>query len=135
MSALTLAVVALLVGGCGPVRIGVVDSQRILNESVRALSYQQRLNEREKAMAVDLQLLQGALPPAEFEARRTQFLKELQQMKAELENRLNQEIRDTVGQIVKEQGLRSAVIVKNPVVFASPGRTLDITDEVIARLR
>lgn len=130
-----VAALALALGGCSPVRVAVVDSERILKESVRALSYQQRLSEREKAMALDLQLLTGRLPAADFQARRNQYLKELQQMKAELEERLNKEVRETAGQIVREKGLRATVIVKNPVLFSLPGRTVDITDEVIARLR
>ena len=129
------AALALVLGGCSPGRVAVVDSERILKESVRALSYQQQLGEREKAMALDLQFLAGSLPAADFQARRNQYLKELQQMKAELEERLNKEVRETAGQIVKEKGLRATVIVKNPVLFSLPGRTVDITDEVIARLR
>ena len=126
---------ALALGGCSPARVAIVDSERILKESVRALSYQQQLSKREKAMALDLQLLAGRLPAADFQARRNQYLKELQQMKAELEERLNKEVRETAGQIVREKGLRATVIVKHPVLFARPGHTVDITDEVIARLR
>ncbi len=135
--AVTLVATALVLalGGCSPARVAVVDSGRILKESVRALSYQQQLGEREKAMALDLQLLAGRLPAADFQARRNQYLKELQQMKTELEERLNKEVRETAGQIVREKGLRATVIVKNPVLFSLPGRTVDITDEVIARLR
>ena len=47
-------------GACSPVRVAFVDSERILKESVRALSYQQQLGEREKAMALDLQWLARA---------------------------------------------------------------------------
>lgn len=133
--AVLAAALALVLGGCSPGRVAVVDSARILKESVRALSYQQQLGEREKAMALDLQLLVGRLPAADFQARRNQYLKELQQMKAELEERLNKEVRETAGQIVREKGLRATVIVKNPVLFSLPGRTVDITNEVIARLR
>ena len=133
--AVTLVAAALALGGCSPARVAVVDSERILKESVRALSYQQRLSEREKEMALELQLLAGRLPAADFQARRNQYLKELQQMKVELEERLNKEVRETAGQIVKEKGLRTTVIVKHSVLFALPGRTVDITHEVIARLR
>ena len=133
--AVLAAALALVLGGCSPARVAVVDSERILRESVRALSYQQQLSEREKDMALELQLLAGRLPAADFQARRNQYLKELQQMNAELEERLNKEVRETAGQIVKEKGLRATVIVKNPVLFSLPGRTVDITDEVIARLR
>lgn len=133
--AVLAAALALVLGGCSPGRVAVVDSERILKESVRALSYQQQLGEREKAMALDLQLLAGRLSAADFQARRNQYFKELQDMKAELEERLNKEVRETAGQIVREKRLRATVIVKNPVLFALPGRTVDITDEVIARLR
>jgi Skp family chaperone for outer membrane proteins len=112
-----------------------VDSDRVLNESVRALSFQRELDAREKAMAFDLQLLSSQLPAADLEARRNQYLRELQQMKSDFEARLNKEIREMVIQIVRERGLRAAVIVKEPVLYSVPGRTVDITDEVIAKLK
>jgi len=132
--ALLLAAVAAL-AACSSAPVAVVDSDRVLNESVRALSYQKRLDEREKAMAYDLQLLSAQLPAADLEARRNQYLKELQQMRADLEVQLNKEIRETVALVVRERGLRGAVIVKDPVLFSQPRRSLDITDEVIAKLK
>lgn len=131
----TLAVALLALSACSSAQLAVVDSDRVLNESVRALSYQKRLDEREKAMALELQLLSGQLPAADMEARRNQFLKELQQMKADLEQRLHKEIGETVAAIVRERGFRGAVIVKDPVLFTQPRRTIDITDEVIAKLK
>ena len=128
-----LAVLGL--SACGGGRVAIVDSDRILNESVRALSYQKQLDEREKTMALDLQLLSGRLSAADLEARRNQYLRELSQQKLELEERLNKEIRDVVGQVVREKGLRGAVLVKDPVLYAVSGRSVDITAEVIARLR
>ena len=128
-----LAVLGL--SACGGGRVAIVDSDRILNESVRALSYQKQLDEREKTMALDLQLLSGRLSAADLEARRNQYLRELSQQKLELEERLNKEIRDVVGRVVREKGLRGAVLVKDPVLYAVSGRTVDITAEVIARLR
>ncbi len=134
--AVLLVLLAVLgLSACGGGRVAIVDSNRILNESVRALSYQKQLDEREKTMALDLQLLSGRLSAADLEARRNQYLRELSQQKSELEERLNKEIRDVVGQVVREKGLRSAVMVKDPVLYAVPGRTVDITEEVIARLR
>lgn len=132
----SLAAAALLAfTACSSARLALVDSDRVLNESVRALSYQKQLDEREKAMAVDLQLLAAQLPAADLEARRNQYLKELEQMKVDLEGRLNKEIREMVAQIVRERGLRGAVIIKDPVLFSLPRRTVDITDEVIAKLK
>ena len=134
--AVLLVLLALLgLSACGGGRVAIVDSDRILNESVRALSYQKQLDEREKTMALDLQLLSGRLSAADLEARRNQYLRELSQQKLELEERLNKEIRDVVGQVVREKGLRGAVLVKDPVLYAVSGRSVDITAEVIARLR
>lgn len=134
--AVLLVLLAVLgLSACGGGRVAIVDSDRILNESVRALSYQKQLDEREKTMALDLQLLSGRLSAADLEARRNQYLRELSQQKLELEERLNKEIRDVVGQVVGEKGLRGAVLVKDPVLYAVSGRTVDITEEVIARLR
>ncbi len=134
--AVLLVLLAVLgLSACGGGRVAIVDSDRILNESVRALSYQKQLDEREKTMALDLQLLSGRLSAADLEARRNQYLRELSQQKLELEERLNKEIRDVVGQVVREKGLRGAVLVKDPVLYAVSGRTVDITAEVIARLR
>ncbi len=134
--AVLLVLLAVLgLSACGGGGVAIVDSDRILNESVRALSYQKQLDEREKTMALDLQLLSGRLSAADLEARRNQYLRELSQQKLELEERLNKEIRDVVGQVVREKGLRGAVLVKDPVLYAVSGRTVDITAEVIARLR
>ena len=134
--AVLLVLLAVLgLSACGGGRVAIVDSDRILNESVRALSYQKQLDEREKTMALDLQLLSSRLSAADLEARRNQYLRELSQQKLELEERLNKEIRDVVGQVVREKGLRGAVLVKDPVLYAVSGRTVDITAEVIARLR
>lgn len=130
-----LAVALLALSACSSARLAVVDSDRVLNQSVRALSYQKQLDEREKGMALELRLLSGQLPAADLEARRNQFLKELQEMKTELEGRLNKEIRETVAAIVRERGFRGAVIVKDPVLFTQPRLTVDITDEVIAKLK
>src|SRR3989304_9673070 len=97
--AVLLALLAVLgVCACGGGPVAMVDSDRILNESVRALSYQKQLDEREKTMALDLQLLSGRLSAADLEARRNQYLRELSPQKLELEERLNKEIRDVGGQ-------------------------------------
>ncbi len=132
---LLLLMAVLVLAGCSGAPFAVVDSDRVLNGSVRALSYQKQLDEREKAMALDLQLLANKIPKADLAARGTQYQKELEQMKAALEAQLNKEIREVAAVIVREKGFRGVVIVKEPVVFALPGRTVDITEEVIAKLK
>lgn len=118
-----------IVSGCGT-PVAIVDTQRVLNESVRALEYQKQLDDREKQMAAELSVLAPQVSKAELSARRARFLTELGQMQRELESRLNQQLSQVAAQVAKEQGLR-LVLTKGPVAFG--GR--DITQQVIDRLK
>ncbi|MBI3998383.1 MAG: OmpH family outer membrane protein [Armatimonadetes bacterium] len=129
-----LALIAILTAGCTVGRVGLVDSQRILTESAKALRYQKEIDDRERLMATDLQLLAGQLSREDLEARRAQHFRELQVLRAQLEETLNREVRDAIQQVVREKRLRG-VIVKGPVVYSRPGTTIDITQDVIDRLK
>lgn len=124
-----LLAAALIVAGCAP-RVGVVDSRRVLTESVLALSYQRQLDDREKAMAADLQLLAGQLKPEDFEARRESHLRDLEEMKQDLEQRLNTRIRQEVAGVARRKRLR-IVLIKDVAQIGG----IDVTDDVIARLK
>ena len=117
-----------LVSGCGA-SIGVVDTQRVLNESVVGLQYQKQLDEREKQMVAELTALQGQVSPAELNARRAGMATQLQQMQVDLEGKLNVQLDDAAGQVARQDGLR-LVLVKGQ---AAVGGT-DITQQVIDRL-
>jgi Skp family chaperone for outer membrane proteins len=129
-----LVVAALLLAGCTGGRIGLVDSRRILTESARALRYQKEIDDRERAMLTDLQLLVNQLSREDLEARRQQYLRELQELRADRQEALNREIREAIQQIVRQRRLRG-VIVKGPVVYTREGATVDITQEIIDRLK
>lgn len=120
----------LLLSGCARPPVGVVESGRVLNESVLALSYQRQLDEREKAMAADLRLLSGQLSPQDLEARRQTHLRELEEVKQTLETRLNERIQAVVAEVAKQRRLQ-VVLVKEATRVGGT----DITDEVIARLK
>lgn len=124
-----LLAAALIVAGCAP-RVGVVDSRRVLTESVLALSYQRQLDDREKAMAADLQLLAGQLKPEDFEARRESHLRDLEEMKQDLEQRLNTRIRQEVAGVARRKRLR-IVLIKDVAQIGG----IDVTDDIIARLK
>jgi outer membrane protein len=127
-TALVLAAVA-LAAGCGQ-PVGTVDTQRVLNESLRALEYQKQLDDREKQMAAELAVLAPQVSKAELAARRARLFTELGQMQRDLEGRLNQQLSQVAAQVAREDGLR-LVLVKGPVVAG--GR--DITQQVIDRLK
>lgn len=118
-----------LASGCGTA-IGVVDSQRVLNESVKALQYQRQLDDREKQMAAELQALAPQVSQAELTARRARLFTELAQMRRDLEAQLNQEIYQVAGRVARQDGLR-IVIIKGAALRG--GR--DVTQQVIDQLK
>jgi len=127
--AILVAAAVVLTNGCGTA-IGIVDSQRVLNESVKALQYQQQLDDREKQMAAELQALAPQVSAAELSARRARLMTELGQMRRDLEIQLNQQIYTVAGRIARQDGLR-LVIVKGATLQG--GR--DITQQVIDQLK
>ena len=131
---LLIASALLLATGCTAKRVGLVDSRRVLTESARALRYQKEIDDRERAMTADLQLLVGQLSKEDLEARRAQYFRELQGLRAELEQNLNREVHKALQQIVQEKRLRG-VLLKGPVVYSQPGTTVDVTQDIIDRLK
>ena len=121
--------VLLVATGCGP-RIGVVDSKRIINESVLGLSYQKQLDDREKGMVADLRLLTGQLSKEDLEGRRQTYLKELAALRRDLEEQLNERVHAAVADEARRRRLR-VVLVKQAIRFGG----IDITDVVLARLK
>jgi hypothetical protein len=119
----------LLSSGCGGA-VGVVDSQRVLNESVKALQYQRQLDDREKQMAAELAALAPQVSRAELAARRARLLTELGQMRRDLEGELNQDLYQVAGQVARRDGLH-IVLVKGPTLRG--GR--DVTQQVIDLLK
>lgn len=127
---LALVLAAAAASACTASRVGVVESRRVLRESVLALTYQRQLDDREKAMAADLRLLSGQLSAEDLEARRQSYLKDLTEMKQSLETTLNDRIREAVQQVAKRRRLR-IVLVKESVNLGG----IDVTDDVIAQLK
>ncbi len=135
LAALVLAAVAVGTAGCTPAgRVGMVDSRRILSESAKALRYQKEIDDRERAMTADLQLLVPQLSKEDLEARRAQYFRELQGLRAELEQNLNREVHDAILKVQKEKRL-VGVIVSGPVIYSKQGSVVDITQDVIDRLK
>lgn len=134
---MTRSLVALLIFGaafgarsCGAAPVGVVDTVRVLNESVRALQYQKQLDDREKQMVAELAAISSQVSKADLNARRARFLTELGQMKRDLEGQLTQQLSQVAKEVAKEDHLR-VVLVKTPLSYG--GR--DITQQVIDRLK
>src|SRR5215472_2562733 len=123
----TLALAAaLMVGRCGAAPVGLVDSQRVLNESVKGLQYQKQLDDREKQMVAELNAVAPQVSKADLSARRARYMTELGQMKRDFEAQLNQ----AAAEVAKQDPLRF-VLLRAPVW--SGGQ--DVTQQVIDRLK
>ena len=120
----------LVASGCARPAIGVVDSRRILTESLAALAYQRQLDDRERAMAADLQMLSNRLSRDDLVARRQGHLRELQELKRELEGRLNEQVRKAVEDVARTRRMR-VVLVKE----ATPVGGVDVTEDVLNLLK
>ena len=129
VGALALAA-ALMVGRCGAAPVGLVDSQRVLNESVKALQYQKQLNDREKQMVAELNAVAPQVSRADLSARRARYMTELGQMKRDFEAQLTQQLNQAAAEVAKQDHLR-VVLLRTPVW--SGGQ--DITQQVIDRLK
>ncbi len=127
---LIAVILAVLAAGCARPRVAVVDSNRVLNESVLALTFQKQLSERERAMAEDLRLLAPQMNAQELEARRRLYMEDLQNMKRDLEKRLTERIREVAAEVAKERRMQ-IVFVKD----ATPYGGEDITPDIIAKLK
>ena len=119
-----------LLAGCSRPAVGLVDTQRVLNESVLALSYQKQLNDREKLMAAELSIAAQRLDRKALEQQRLAYLRELQQLRAELEERLNRRLREVVEEVARKERVR-VVLVKSAAVVGGK----DLTDQVLEKLR
>src|SRR3972149_4343396 len=129
VSAILMVSAVALAAGCTAGRVGLVDNQRILRESAKALRYQKDLDDRERAMTTDLQMLVSQLSKEDLEARRAQYFRELQGLRAELEQTLNREVSEAIKQVAREKRLRG-VLVSGPIVYSKPGTVIDVTQDV-----
>ena len=129
MGTLTVAA-ALMVGRCGAAPVGLVDTQRVLNESVKALQYQKQLDDREKQMVAELNAVAPQVSKADLSARRARYMTELGQMKRDFEAQLTQQLNQAAAEVAKQDHLRF-VLLRAPVW--SGGQ--DITQQVIDRLK
>ena len=127
----TLALAAaLMVGRCGAAPVGLVDTQRVLNESVKALQYQKQLDDREKQMVAELSAVAPQVSKADLSARRARYMTELGQMKRDFEAQLSQQLNQAAAEVAKQDHLR-VVLLRAPVW--SGGQ--DVTQQVIDRLK
>lgn len=125
-----LLLAAVLLGGCARTRPGIVDTDRILEESVTALRYQKELDDRERQRAFDLDMLAPRVSKEELSRQRAEYLRELEQLKRDYEEKLNKDLRTATEAVARQQRL-SFVVVKSLAPYGGK----DITQDVIERMK
>lgn len=105
-------------------KIGVIDMEKLLNESSRAKQLQKELEERGKELEENYD--GDAENPEEVE---NQIYLEFAQNKQEIESQLNQEIQTILDEI-NQNNKYSVILYKNRVYQGGE----DITEEVISKL-
>ncbi|MFW5985831.1 MAG: hypothetical protein ACOCQH_00575 [Halanaerobiales bacterium] len=108
-------------------KVGILDMERVLEESQRAQKLQQELHDIGNRLESEYQQQEEELSNGEEELER--IYQEYQNNKQRLEGDLNSEIKEVIAGIADNENL-GTVIFKDSVYYGG----VDITDEVISGL-
>ncbi len=112
------------------VGLGVVDLDRVLEESPRALYYQEQLDEAGREIEERYAIDSGDVSQEERLSLQEQAYEEYQSVKEELEDRLNEEIEQAVAEVAEEENL-DIIFYRKAVSFGGQ----DITEQVVEKLQ
>ncbi|WP_199883826.1 OmpH family outer membrane protein [Anaerosinus massiliensis] len=132
LAMLMLAVLAVMMTGCfnNTDKTGVVDVQKVMQDSPKVKQFQDQLNESGKQLTEKLEQEKANLSAEDFQKRQqdtyAEFVKQKQDLEGQVDTLMNQALTD----VAKEKGL-SVVLYKNNVAQGG----VDITDDVIKKLQ
>ncbi|MGI6557735.1 MAG: OmpH family outer membrane protein [Limnochordia bacterium] len=110
-------------------QVGMVDLDRIMAESPRALAADRELAAKYEALSQRLEEELALLADDEREARESELFGEYLQLKMDLEGLLAKDIDAAIDEVKRRRGIR-VVVYRDAVKIGG----VDITDEVIRRL-
>ena len=110
-------------------QVGMVDLDRIMAESPRALAADRELAAKYEALSQKLEEELALLADDEREARESELFGEYLQLKMDLEGLLAKDIDAAIDEVKRRRGIR-VVVYRDAVKIGG----VDITDEVIRRL-
>ncbi|HKL12904.1 MAG TPA: OmpH family outer membrane protein [Halanaerobiales bacterium] len=108
-------------------KIGVIDMEKLLNESKRAAELQSNLENKGKELEEKYENLEGE--DVNLEEKKDQISMEYAQAKQEIEKQLNNEIDKVISELNKNNEYQ-VILYKNKVYYGGE----DITDRVIKLL-
>lgn len=127
---LVILVSAIMIGGCGDAKIGVVDVNKIMTDSPKVQQLQEQLQTSAKTLMDQLEADKPNLSPEDLQKRSAGIKEEIAKTNQELSGQLNTMMDQTLGEVAKEKGL-AAILYKNTVAQGG----IDITDDVIKKMQ
>ncbi|MFW5855747.1 MAG: hypothetical protein ACOCVB_00590 [Bacillota bacterium] len=120
-----------LLSGCSskPSNIGIMDMDRVIEESERAAELQQRLSEVGSELEERIEEEDEDLSEEEQKNREEEIYQEYNNEKSRLEEKLNKEMEEVLAEITEEENIE-IVLYKNSVHYGG----IDITSEVIEKM-
>jgi outer membrane protein len=128
---LVIFVATIILGGCGTSgNVGVLDVNRVMNESPKIKAFQDQLNTKGKQLSDQLEKDKPTISQDEYQKRQEAAYNDFLKTKQDLEGQIDASIKQVLDQVSKEKKL-GVVLYKNGV---AQGGT-DVTDEVIQKLQ
>jgi outer membrane protein len=127
---LAMAAAMLLVSGCGSDKAGVIDAQRIVQESEMGKQFKQEIMDKQKEISDKLEQEKAGLSPEDLQKRQMELNQEYNASVSEKQEQFKEALDKAYGEVAKEKGV-SVIIYKESV--ASGG--VDVTDDVIKKLQ
>ncbi|VBB09261.1 chaperone protein skp [Lucifera butyrica] len=131
ITAIALLALAALLGGCNAgTNVGVLDVNRIMNESPKVKQFQDQLNTKGKELSDKLEKQKASLSKEDFQKQQQASYSEFVKTKQDMEKQIDDAIKQALDQVAKEKKL-GVVVYKNSV---AQGGT-DVTDDVLKKMQ
>lgn len=138
-SALVLACSLLCLTACNAGKVGVVDLNQVMTQSMQAKNAQKELVEVQKIYQYNLNVIEKKLAQYKNRAAAQNYLKQAaQQLQKQLQTShagINQALANKLSEIIKEQTTQYSIIAnKNAIWTSDTANPEDITEKIIAAL-
>ncbi|MBP2649984.1 MAG: outer rane chaperone Skp (OmpH) [Firmicutes bacterium] len=128
---IAIMAMGLLLGGCGTSNnVGIVDVEKVMNESPKAKVFRDQLSTKFNELNAQLEKDKTGLSPEEFQKRQEAAYSDLVKLRTDLESQIDASMKQALDQVAQEKKV-SVILYKNGV---AQGGT-DVTDAVIGKMQ
>lgn len=116
--------------GCGSDKAGVIDAQRVVQESELGKQFKQEIMDSQKEITDKLEQEKAGLSPEDLQQRQLELNQEYNAVVSEKQDKFKEALDKAYAEVAKEKNV-SIIIYKESV--ANGG--IDVTDDVINKLQ